>query len=134
MSDTSEKSQRELLLLVEDDEQNRDMLTRRLQRSGYRVASANDGELAFSETKNLTPDLILMDVSLPKLNGYQATRRIKSDPEVSHIPIVILTAHAMDVDEQKARAAGAEEFATKPVNFEELLLIIERLLKPPPEG
>ena len=116
------------ILLVEDNEMNRDMLSKRLQRRGYEVILAVDGgegvELAASEA----PDLILMDMSLPVLDGWEATRRIKANPATSSIPIIALTAHAMDGDQQKALAAGCDDYDTKPVDLPRLLGKIEALL------
>ncbi len=116
------------LLLVEDNDLNRDMLTRRLVRYGYQISHAVDGEEAISRASELLPDLILMDISIPKIDGHEATRRIKAAPATSAIPIVALTAHALPEDERKARDAGADEFATKPVDFEGLTRKISDLL------
>jgi two-component system, cell cycle response regulator DivK len=116
------------ILLVEDNEMNRDMLTRRLERKGYRVITAYDGgqgdELAHSEN----PDLILMDISLPVMNGWELTRRLKSDQATKHIPIIALTAHALATDRAKAFEAGCDEYDTKPVDFGRLQGKIESLL------
>lgn len=117
-----------LILLVEDNEMNRDMLARRLQRRGYTVACATDGLQAVELARQLRPGLILMDLSLPIIDGWEVTRRIKADPNLSHIPIIALTAHAMPEEEQSARAAGCDEFDTKPVDFQRLLEKIERLI------
>jgi two-component system cell cycle response regulator DivK len=114
------------ILLVEDNEMNRDMLSRRLIRKGYEIVIALDGSEAVALALSVKPDLILMDMSLPVLDGWEASRRIKaSDPAV---PIIALTAHAMDGDEQKARDAGCDDYDTKPVELVRLLTKIERLL------
>lgn len=109
------------ILIVEDNEMNLDMLSRRLSRRGFDIVIATDGaqgvELATSEL----PDLILMDMSLPVLDGWQATRQIKSNPEVKHIPIIALTAHAIAGDREKCIAAGCNEYESKPVKFPELM-------------
>ena len=116
------------ILLVEDNEMNRDMLTRRLERKGYRVITAHDGlqghDLAHSEV----PDLILMDISLPVMDGWDVTRRLKSDASTKHIPIIALTAHALATDRAKAFEAGCDEYDTKPVDFARLRDKIEGLL------
>ena len=117
------------ILLVEDNEMNRDMLSRRLERRGYEVVMAMDGEQAVALAQSAAPDLILMDMSLPVLNGWDATRRIKGATATHSIPIIALTAHAMTDDREKAMAAGCDEYDTKPVDLERLLPKIERLLK-----
>jgi len=119
------------ILLVEDNELNRDMLSRRLQRKGYTVACALDGQEGVAEARRQNPDLILMDMSLPILDGWQATRELKSDPATRAIPIVALTAHAMAEDEARAREAGCDDFDTKPIEFERLLGKIRKLLGTP---
>ncbi|MBS0326143.1 MAG: response regulator [Proteobacteria bacterium] len=116
------------LLLVEDNELNRDMLSRRLVRRGYDVVFALDGQAAVDAAAALAPDLILMDMSLPVLDGWEATRRIKADPRLCAIPVIALTAHAMQGDAHRALGAGCDEFETKPVEFDRLLAAIERLL------
>lgn len=116
------------LLLVEDNELNRDMLSRRLIRRGYEVVFAQDGEAAVDAAAALAPDLVLMDMSLPVIDGWEATRRIKSDQRLRAIPVIALTAHAMQGDAHRALAAGCDEFETKPVEFERLLAKIEQLL------
>jgi two-component system cell cycle response regulator DivK len=114
------------LLLVEDNEMNRDMLSRRLERKGYSVVCAMDGEQAVRMAESENPALILMDMSLPILDGWEATRRIKaSTPKV---PIIALTAHAMQGDEKKAREAGCDDYDTKPIELERLLGKIQALL------
>lgn len=116
------------LLLVEDNELNRDMLSRRLARRGYEVVFAFDGLAAVDAAAKEAPDLILMDMSLPGIDGWEATRRIKADPGLRRIPVIALTAHAMRGDADRAQAAGCDEFETKPVEFERLLAKIELLL------
>ena len=116
------------VLLVEDNEMNRDMLSRRLTRRGYEVAVALDGEQGVAMARSETPALILMDMSLPGLDGWEATRRIKAAPETRAIPVIALTAHAMAGDREKAIAAGCDDFDTKPVDLERLLGKIEALL------
>ena len=116
------------LLLVEDNEDNRDMLSRRLIRKGYEVALAVDGGAGVAQAAALCPDLILMDMSLPVLDGWEATRQIKAAPETQNIPIIALTAHAMSGDREKALAAGCDDYDTKPVELPRLLEKIESLL------
>ena len=116
------------ILLVEDNEMNRDMLSRRLERRGYTVRIAVDGQEGVQMALALRPDLILMDMSLPVIDGWEATRRIKGSPETAAIPIVALTAHAMSGDELRAREAGCDDFDTKPVDFARLLEKIGRWL------
>ena len=116
------------ILLVEDNEMNRDMLSRRLQRRKYQVALALDGEQGIEMAKSLSPALILMDMSLPVLDGWEATRRLKADPNTQGIPIIALTAHAMSEDRDKAMAAGCDDFETKPIEFSRLLAKIEAQL------
>ena len=120
------------ILLVEDNEMNRDMLSRRLQRKGYAVACAVDGADGVAKARTEAPDLILMDMSLPVLDGWEATRQLKADAATRHIPVIALTAHAMANDEQSARAAGCDDFDTKPVELPRLLLKITALLPSPP--
>ena len=116
------------ILLVEDNEMNRDMLARRLSRRGYEVVVAIDGEqgkrMAYSEK----PDLILMDMSLPLLDGWDLTRQLKAAPEIQSIPIIALTAHAMAGDREKALSAGCDDYDTKPVEFPRLLQKIKTML------
>jgi len=116
------------ILLVEDNETNRDMLSRRLMRRGYEVILAVDGESGITLAGSETPDLILMDMSLPLLDGWEATRRLKAAPATQHIPIVALTAHAMSSDRDKALEAGCDDYDTKPVELPRLLDKIEALL------
>ena len=117
------------LLLVEDNEMNRDMLSRRLERRGYAVTIAVDGQQAVDMATADAPALILMDMSLPVLDGWEATRRIKANDATRKIPIIALTAHAMHGDEQKAKEAGCDDYDTKPVELPRLLEKMERLLK-----
>ena len=116
------------ILLVEDNEMNRDMLSRRLIRKGYEVVMAVDGQEGLSMAASEMPDLILMDMSLPVLDGWATTRQIKADGALSSIPIIALTAHAMEPDREKALEAGCDDYDTKPVNLERLLGKIEHLL------
>ena len=116
------------LLLVEDNELNRDMLSRRLERKGYSVVMAVDGEQALLMARSENPALILMDMSLPVLDGWEATRRLKAAPDTRGIPVIALTAHAMSSDEQKAREAGCDDYDTKPIEMERLLGKIQALL------
>lgn len=117
------------ILLVEDNEMNRDMLSRRLERKGYTVTCAVDGQQGLERARAERPDLILMDLSLPVLDGWEATRRLKADPDLCRIPVIALTAHAMASDEQQARAAGCDDYDTKPVELPRLLAKIEALLR-----
>jgi CheY-like chemotaxis protein len=116
------------ILLVEDNEMNRDMLSRRLERKGYAVAIAVDGQQGVDMALADPPALILMDMSLPVLDGWEATRRIKANAASKGIPIIALTAHAMQGDEQKAREAGCDDFDTKPVELPRLLEKIQAQL------
>ena len=117
------------LLLVEDNEMNRDMLSRRLEKRGYTVALAVDGGQGVALAKSELPDLILMDMSLPVIDGWEATRQLKADEATRHIPIIALTAHAMANDEQRAREAGCDDFDTKPIELPRLLEKIEAQLQ-----
>ena len=116
------------ILLVEDNEMNQDMLSRRLQRRGYEVVIAVDGGQGVVMAQAQEPDLILMDMSLPVLDGWEATRRVKSDPATNAIPVIALTAHAMAEDKEKCLAAGCDEYDTKPVEFNRLIEKIVALL------
>ena len=116
------------ILLVEDNEMNRDMLSRRLERKGYEVVIAVDGQAGVDMASSIGPDLILMDLSLPVIDGWEATRRIKAEPATQNIPVIALTAHAMAGDEQKALEAGCDDYDTKPVELKRLLGKITRLL------
>jgi two-component system, cell cycle response regulator DivK len=116
------------ILLVEDNEMNRDMLSRRLERKGYQVVIAVDGQQAINLAASETPDLILMDMSLPVIDGWEATRRLKADGQTKQIPIIALTAHAMPEDERKAREAGCNDYDTKPIELPRLLEKIAAML------
>jgi len=116
------------ILLVEDNEMNRDMLSRRLERKGYEVLLAVDGEEAVARAISEAPDLVLMDIGLPGIDGFEATRRIRQTPSGATLPIIALTAHAMSVDEARARDAGCNDFDTKPVDLPRLLGKMETLL------
>lgn len=116
------------ILLVEDNEMNRDMLSRRLARRGYEVVIAVDGESGLALAGSETPNLILMDMSLPVLDGWEAARRLKAAPATRHIPVIALTAHAMSSDREKAIEAGCDDYDTKPVELPRLLEKIEALL------
>ena len=119
------------VLLVEDNEMNRDMLSRRLERRGYEVVIAVDGESGIDLARTSLPDLILMDMSLPVIDGWEATRRLKSDDAVRHIPVIALTAHAMADDRERALSAGCDDYDTKPIELPRLLSKIEALLPAP---
>ena len=116
------------VLLVEDNEMNRDMLSRRLARNGYEVVMAVDGQQAVTMAGSEDPDIILMDMSLPVIDGWEATRRVKADPATQKIPVIALTAHAMAEDESKARNAGCDDFDTKPVDIQRLIGKMKALL------
>ena len=116
------------ILLVEDQEMNRDMLSRRLKKRGYEVCIAVDGAEGVEKARSESPDLILMDMSLPVMDGWEATRTIKGDEATRAIPVVALTAHAMSTDREKALEAGCDAYETKPVELPRLLETIEKLL------
>jgi len=116
------------ILLVEDNEMNRDMLSRRLIRKGYEVILAIDGQSGVESAQANTPDLVLMDMSLPIVDGWEATRRLKADVATKHIPIIALTAHAMSNDRERALEAGCDDYDTKPVDLPRLLGKIEAAL------
>ena len=116
------------ILLVEDNEMNRDMLSRRLERKGFDVLLAVDGQEAVQSAREHQPDLILMDMSLPVIDGWDATRQLKAAPETQAIPVIALTAHAMSEDREKAMAAGCDDYDTKPIDLPHLLEKIEALL------
>jgi len=116
------------ILLVEDNEMNRDMLTRRLERKGYQVVAAHDGGQGHDLAHSESPDLILMDMSLPVMNGWEVTRLLKSEEATRHIPIIALTAHALATDRAKAIEAGCDDYDTKPVDFGRLQEKISNLL------
>jgi len=117
------------VLLVEDNEMNRDMLMRRLQRRGYDVLTALDGSEAIKMTQLHQPAVVLMDMSLPVLDGWEATRRLKADPATKHIPIIALTAHALPAERDRAIEAGCCAFETKPIDFPKLLAVMESVRK-----
>ena len=119
------------ILLVEDNEMNRDMLSRRLLRKGYEVVMAVDGEQAVAMAQSEKPDLILMDMSLPVIDGWEATRRVKAIEASSGIPIIALTAHAMSGDRERALGAGCDDYDTKPIEMPRLLEKIDALLARP---
>ena len=118
------------ILLVEDNEMNRDMLTRRLTRKGFEVLHAMNGLEGVTASREHSPDLVLMDLSLPEMDGLEATRLIKADPATRAIPVIALTAHALVFDREASLAAGCNEFETKPIDFTRLLDKMARLLQP----
>jgi CheY-like chemotaxis protein len=118
------------ILIVEDNEMNRDMLSRRLARRGYEVVVAVDGAEGIARAKSERPALILMDMSLPVIDGWEATRQLKADPDTATIPIIALTAHAMSSDRDKALEAGCNGYETKPVELPRLLEAMQKLLAP----
>lgn len=117
------------ILLVEDNEINSDMLSRRLTKRNYEVILAQDGDEGILKAQQYRPDIILMDLSLPKIDGWEATKRIKDDPNICNIPIIALTAHAMGEDKDKALLAGCDEYETKPIEIERLIAKIETFLR-----
>lgn len=119
------------ILIVEDNEMNRDMLSRRLERRGFAVVMAVDGRQGVDMTRGEKPDLVLMDMSLPVMDGWTATRAIKDDPELAGIPVIALTAHAMEGDREKAMNAGCDDYDTKPI---ELPRLLEKIAKFLPNG
>jgi len=122
------------ILIVEDNEMNRDMLSRRLERKGYEILLAVNGEMGIDIVRTHVPDLILMDMSLPVMDGWEATRRLKADPALRHIPVIALTAHAMANDRDKALEAGCDDYDTKPIELPRLLAKMEALLIAAPAG
>ena len=116
------------ILIVEDNEMNRDMLSRRLERKGFDIVMAEDGQKGVDMAKSENPDLILMDLGLPVIDGWEATNQIKNDDKTKNIPIIVLTAHAMSGDREKALEAGADEYDTKPVEFKRLLVKIKSFI------
>jgi two-component system, cell cycle response regulator DivK len=116
------------VLLVEDNEMNRDMLSRRLTRRGFQVVSAVDGQQGVDLARSENPDVILMDMSLPVMDGWEATRRVKSDDAIRNVPVIGLTSHAMSGDREKAIEAGCDDYDTKPVELDRLVGKIERLV------
>ncbi len=117
------------ILIVEDNEMNRDMLSRRLERKGYQISMAVDGGAGVEKATSEIPNLILMDMSLPVLDGWEATRRVKANPETKHIPVIALTAHAMTGDRDRAMEAGCDDYDTKPIDLLRLLSKIETQLE-----
>jgi CheY-like chemotaxis protein len=122
------------VLLVEDQEDNRDMLSRRLKKRGYEVAIAVDGAEGVEKARSETPDLILMDMSLPVMDGWEATRILKAEGGTRSIPVVALTAHAMNTDREKAFEAGCDAYETKPIELPRLLETMEKLLQAHAKG
>lgn len=116
------------LLIVEDNEMNRDLLTRRLQKKGFSTVLAVDGVDAMQRLGEVNVDLVLMDMNLPVQDGWTTCQMIRKDPQLQHLPIIALTAHAMTNDRERARAVGCTEYETKPINFQQLLGKIEKLL------
>src|ERR1051325_11434968 len=117
------------ILIVEDNEENRDSLSRRLQRRGFEVLSAGDGNVGVAMAQSEKPDLVLMDMNMPVLDGWEATRQIKAAPETQDLPVIALTAHAMSGDRDRALGVGCADYHTKPVDFPKLLAQIEAILK-----
>jgi two-component system, cell cycle response regulator DivK len=117
------------ILVVEDNEENRDSLSRRLQRRGFEVLMATDGRIGVEMAKAEKPDLILMDMNMPEVDGWEATRQIKADPGMAKVPVIALTAHAMTGDRERAIDAGCTDYHTKPIEFTKLLGQIESILK-----
>jgi two-component system cell cycle response regulator DivK len=117
------------ILVVEDNEENRDALSRRLQRRGFEVIGAPDGKAGVEKTRDEKPDLVLMDMNMPELDGWEATRQIKADPETQSVPVIALTAHAMQGDRERAIEAGCSDYHTKPVEFSKLIGQIEAILQ-----
>jgi CheY-like chemotaxis protein len=117
------------ILVVEDNEMNRDMLTRRLARRGFQIITASDGREAVERSERERPDLILMDMSLPVMDGWEATRQIKQRPDTCRIPVIALTAHAMAGDRDRAFEAGCDDYDTKPITLSVLLEKMEALLQ-----
>ena len=122
------------ILIVEDNELSRDMLSRRLRRKGFEVLVATDGQEGIAMAQRELPDLVLMDLSLPDLDGWEATRRLKKDATTKHIPVIALTAHAMSGDREKAIEAGCNEYDTKPIDLRRLLTKMECFVKLPEAG
>ena len=122
------------ILVVEDNEMNRDMLSRRLARKGYQVIVAVDGEQGIAMARSEAPDVILMDMSLPVLDGWAATRLLRATPDIQCIPIIALTAHALSGDREKALEAGCDDYDTKPIDMVRLLSKIESLVQARPHG
>ncbi len=134
MNQEIEPPNRPVVLLIEDNFMNRDMLVRRLERRNFNVLEAEDGLQGLQFARQKRPDIILLDINLPKMDGYDVARHLKSDPETAIIPIIALTAHALSKDRDKALAAGCDGYATKPVDFAALLYLIRSLLDVPEGG
>jgi CheY-like chemotaxis protein len=117
------------ILIVEDNEENRDSLSRRLQRRGYAIVTAEDGKAGLAMAQSEKPDLILMDMNMPELDGWEATRQIKAIEELRDVPVLALTAHALAGDRERALAAGCSDYHTKPVDFPKLLAQMEAILQ-----
>src|SRR5689334_19578167 len=117
------------VLIVEDNEENRDSLSRRLQRRGFEVVAADDGKAGVAMARSEKPDLILMDMNMPEMDGWEATRQIKAVEEVRHVPVLALTAHALAGDKERALQVGCSDYHTKPVDFPKLLAQMEALLQ-----
>jgi two-component system cell cycle response regulator DivK len=130
--DNKGKSTLPKILVVEDDQDNREMLIKVLKHSGYRVIEAVDGQEAVKKAKEENPDLILLDIYLPKMDGYEVTRTLKGDQDLQYIPIIALTAHAMKGDREEALAIGCDGYITKPINIRELPKQIQYFLRPHP--
>jgi len=122
------------ILIIEDTENNRILLTRRLKPRGYDIITAEDAEKGLLLVESERPELVLMDVGLPGMNGWDATRELKSNPATKHVPVIALTAHAMDGDREKAMAAGCDEYEIKPIDFNRLFEKIDRLLAQRPQS
>jgi two-component system, cell cycle response regulator DivK len=120
------------ILIVEDNEENRDSLSRRLQRRGFAIVTAADGKIGVAMAQSEKPDLVLMDMNMPELDGWEATRQIKAAAETHDLPVIALTAHAMSGDRERALGAGCADYHTKPVDFPKLLAQIEALLQNKP--
>ena len=116
------------ILIVEDNEENRDSLSRRLERRGFSVLTAADGRIGVQVANAESPDLILMDMNMPELDGWEATRQIKATPHIAAVPVIALTAHAMSGDRDRAMEAGCTDYHTKPIEFAKLMVQIEELL------
>ena len=122
------------ILIIEDTENNRVLLTRRLKPKGHEIVTAGNAEAGLALVTTERPDLILMDVGLPGMDGWAATRQLKADPASRQIPVIALTAHAMDGDRQKAMEAGCDDYETKPIDFNRLFAMIDRLLVDQPQS
>jgi len=116
------------ILIVEDNDMNLDMLSRRLERKGFNIVSARDGQAGVEAVTRDAPDLVLMDMSLPVMDGWEATRQLKANTMTRDVPVIALTAHAMEADRERALEAGCDDFATKPIDFPNLLETISRFV------